>query len=208
MVAARSGGTPLLVHELLDDLVDRGVIVKERDVWRMDPDAAPLARSATDLIRARLDRVEHHDRAVLEALAVVNAPTDPSIVAALLGIDADDVERSLDRLRGHRLAIETEADPSGSPAAIWTVDHPVIAEVVEAALLDAARRRLHRRLLEVDTDAPLGRRRSPRAPRRRPDGSTRHDHAARRRRDRGPGTGHAFGGHRSAARGVGAARAR
>ena len=77
----------------------------------MDTERTPLARSATDLIRARLDRVEHHDRAVLEALAVVNAPTDPSIVAALLGIDADDVERSLERLRGHRLAIETERIP-------------------------------------------------------------------------------------------------
>ncbi len=158
LVAARSGGTPLLVHELLDDLVERGVIVKDRDVWRMDAEAAPQARSATDLIRARLDRVEPHDRAVLEALAVINAPTDPSIVSGLLGIDAGDVERSLERLRANRLAIETEPDPSGSPAAIWTVEHPVIAEVVEGALVDAARRRLHRRLLEVDMNAPVGRR--------------------------------------------------
>ena len=43
------------------------------------------------------------------------------------------------------------ATPSG--------DHIVfIAEVVEAELVDAARRRLHRRLLDVDSEAPLGRR--------------------------------------------------
>ena len=76
LVAARSGGTPLLVHELLDDLVERGVIAQRGEVWELCGDEMPSARSATDLIRS-LDRVEAHDRAVLEALAIVNGPTDP-----------------------------------------------------------------------------------------------------------------------------------
>ena len=112
----------------------------------------------TDLIRSRLDRVEAHDRAVLEALAVVNGPTDPHVVAALLGIELEAVEASLDRLRSIRLAIEVSGDRPLAPVASWTVEHPVIAEVVEAELVDAARRRLHRRLMEVDHEAPLGRR--------------------------------------------------
>ena len=58
---------------------------------------------------------KHHDRAVLEALAVVNAPTDPSIVAALLGIDADDVERSLERLRGQPAGDRDRTGSVGKP---------------------------------------------------------------------------------------------
>jgi DNA-binding CsgD family transcriptional regulator len=158
LVASRSGGTPLLVQELLDDLVERDVIVFDGRVWRLVGEPPPPTRSASDLIRARLDRVEPHDRAVLEALAVVNAPTDPAIVAALLSIEPDEVERALQRLRANRLAVETEGDPSGTAEAVWTVEHPVVAEVVESEMVDAARRRLHRRLLDVDTHAPLGRR--------------------------------------------------
>ncbi len=156
LVAERSGGTPLLVHELLDDLVERGVIGTDAGVWRLHGSPPAVTRSAGDLIRARLDRVEAHDRAVLEALAVINAPTDAALVAAVLALARDDVERSLERLRGNRLAVEGDYEPGR--AAAWTVEHPVIAEVVEAELVDAARRRLHRRVLEVDHEAPIGRR--------------------------------------------------
>jgi predicted ATPase len=109
-IATRSGGTPLLILELLDDLVERGAIVRHGEVWQMRGDEVPLARSARDLIRSRLDRVEADDRAVLEALAIVNGPTDPRVVASLLGRGEDAIEASLDRLRAVRLAIEIEPD--------------------------------------------------------------------------------------------------
>jgi len=157
LVAARSGGTPLLIHELLDDLLERGAVVHDGFVWRLEGDPGAAPRSAAELIRARLDRVEPHDRAVLEALAVVNAPTDPAVVAAVLGLDVVSVEASLARLRADRLAVETDRDPA-APVAAWTVEHPVVAAAVEAELVDGARRRLHRRVLDVDVRAPIGRR--------------------------------------------------
>jgi DNA-binding CsgD family transcriptional regulator len=157
MVATRSGGTPLLIHELLDDLIDQGAIAKVDNVWRVVSEDLPLTGSASDLIRTRLDRVEAHDRAVLEALAVVNGPTDPAIVASLLGADIADVEGSLGRLRANRLAVRADREITTGQAS-WMVEHPVVAEVVESELVDAARRRLHRRLLAVDPNAPLGRR--------------------------------------------------
>ncbi len=42
IVAARSGGTPLLIHELLDDLVERGVIVQHGEVWELCGDDMPV----------------------------------------------------------------------------------------------------------------------------------------------------------------------
>jgi predicted ATPase len=103
-VASRSGGTPLLIHELIDDLVSRAVVGNASGVWRLLRDDVPVARSARDLIRTRLDRVEPHDRAVLESLAIINGPTDPAVVALLVGADAPDVEAALERLRSNRLA--------------------------------------------------------------------------------------------------------
>jgi predicted ATPase len=85
-IRAAAQGNPLFVEEMLQMLLDDGVLVQKEDEWVATVDLThvqvPPAISA--LLAARLDRLSPDERRVLEAASVVGEVFEPEAVRALV----------------------------------------------------------------------------------------------------------------------------
>ncbi len=153
---SRSIGTPLVVHEMIEDLIARNVLRLDGSRWSLtDPDP-PLPRAVADLIRDRIDRVRPDERELLEIMAIADEPTRLETLASVSSLESDAIEKALRRLIGLRLVAQSVS--SGSAEVSWHADHPIISQVVVDGLDELVRQRLHRKLLLSDPRAPLARR--------------------------------------------------
>lgn len=100
-IAAKSGGNPFFVLELVRDLEARSVLQRGQDgsfVIATHPDALTLPASVRDLLLARLEGLAEDDREILEVGAVQGDEIDPDLVARALERKRLDVLQSLARL--------------------------------------------------------------------------------------------------------------
>jgi hypothetical protein len=86
-IRAAAQGNPLFVEEMLQMLLDDGVLVQKEDEWVATVDLAtvkvPPAISA--LLAARLDRLSGDERLVLEAASVIGEVFEPDALRSLVG---------------------------------------------------------------------------------------------------------------------------
>lgn len=135
-----TGGSPLLVLETLQLLIDRGVIAVHERAWQLreafDIAAALGPHSA---IRARVERLEAAERQALAALALAGRPIDVRTLATAIDhTTADAPRRVLDALERHGFIVR---GPDG-----WQPAHDEIADVQLALLTDVECAAMHRRL--------------------------------------------------------------
>src|SRR5262249_55047577 len=99
VVHRRTGGNPLFLVALLQDLGDRGVIVQTKDGWALAQAVPDLQRelpaSIRGLIQRKLDRLDESERRLLMAASVQGAKFDTAVVAQVLGRDVAEVEERL-----------------------------------------------------------------------------------------------------------------
>jgi predicted ATPase len=108
VVHRRTEGNPLFLAELLRYLCDRGAIVAVGGHWALAQVVPDLQRelpeSVRSLIRRKLERLGEADRRLLAAASVQGHEFDAAVVAAVLGLDAAEVEERLAELgRVHAL---------------------------------------------------------------------------------------------------------
>jgi predicted ATPase len=102
VVHRRTGGNPLFLVALLQDLCERAVIVPAEGGWALAQAVPDLQRefpaSIRGLITRKLDRLDESDRRLLMAASVQGAGFDTAVVARVLGWDAAEVEERLEAL--------------------------------------------------------------------------------------------------------------
>jgi predicted ATPase len=108
IVHRRTEGNPLFLVDLLRYLCDRGAIVATGGRWALAQVVPDLQRelpeSVRSLIRRKLERPSEADRRLLAAASVQGNEFDAAVVAAVLDLDAADVEERLAELdRVHAL---------------------------------------------------------------------------------------------------------
>lgn len=128
-------GSPLLVVELVQGMIEAGGLVPDGDGWRVE---SPVERSlATSLARSiddRLGRLEPLPRDLLRTASVIGERFPLSLVQAVHDL-AD--QQVLECFAGaNRLIRPDDAHPDW-----YRFHHPVFAEVVAAGLTHAARSR-------------------------------------------------------------------
>jgi class 3 adenylate cyclase len=85
-IRAAAQGNPLFVEEMLEMLLDDGVLVQKEDEWvaAVDLTTVKVPPAISALLAARLDRLSSEERLVLEAASVVGEVFEPEAVRALV----------------------------------------------------------------------------------------------------------------------------
>ncbi|MGH9037443.1 MAG: AAA family ATPase, partial [Acidimicrobiia bacterium] len=139
-VAARTGGNPFFIEEVVRSLAEDGTLEGAPGAYRL---ARPLSgeigvpASVQAVLAARIDRLPERERAVLQTASVVGRTFSAGILAAVAGLSGADLDAALAALCAAELLQETGGL---SEYRFW---HPLTQEVAYGTLLGAARRRLH-----------------------------------------------------------------
>ncbi len=155
MVAKITGGTPLFMVALLDDLVGRGMLAEREGIWSLtvtiDEIEAHRPDSVKQLIDMQLDRLTVPEQRVLEAASVVGAVFSTALVAAALELPPEDVDDLCDALMRRSQFLRAE------PAEHYAVTHTLVQEVCADRSSPARRQRWHRLVAEaIERDSPSG----------------------------------------------------
>lgn len=127
----RTGGHPLLLHQLLDT----GAIGST-------PDVAQLPSSVGEWVRRRIVQLDAASRSVLHAAVVAGPTCGFDTLSAVAQLDESALMAALQRLCDERLLVERRPDE-------FSFVHALTREVVEAGMLSRDRRALHRRTLDA-----------------------------------------------------------
>ncbi|MCU0261812.1 MAG: AAA family ATPase, partial [Ilumatobacteraceae bacterium] len=132
---ASTEGNPLFVRELVQMLVDDGVLARDGDRWRLtiDADAIEVPPTILSLLASRVERLPDDERQVVELASVIGTEFDRGALTAIAAGDTiAGLGATIDRLRRKDLI-----EPTGQ----WAGDHPVY-RFHHVLIRDAAYRRL------------------------------------------------------------------
>jgi ABC-type oligopeptide transport system substrate-binding subunit/class 3 adenylate cyclase len=145
LLAIRAGGNPFFLEEALHDLIERGALRRvdghfELAVERQELTIPTLVQGA---LQARLDRLDAPAREVISLAAVIGRTFGLPLLERL--VPYDELIPALSELQRLDLVVERRRRPTPE----YSFRHGLVQEVAYASLLDAKRRKLHRRVGEA-----------------------------------------------------------
>jgi DNA-binding SARP family transcriptional activator len=160
-----TGGQPFFLSESLSALVERGVLVRQRDAgrWTVDVGAAPggmVPPGVREAILARLARLGPDALLLLTAAAVLGRPSDFEDLRSVAGMDEDEGLFALEEAIASGLLREIAGDttplPVGEGPESYACAHDKIRDVIYTEAGGARRRVYHRRAFRTleDEGAP------------------------------------------------------
>ncbi|MFL5619182.1 MAG: AAA family ATPase [Gemmatimonadaceae bacterium] len=140
-------GNPFFVEETIKSLVESGELRQRDGRWTgWNVESIALPRTVRDAVLARVDRLGSAARTLLDLAAVLGARVRYAALRAVSG-DADEVIlESLEEVRRARLLVESD-DAAGDVE--YDFSHPLVRDVVYAALSRPRAQRLHAQVAEA-----------------------------------------------------------
>jgi tetratricopeptide (TPR) repeat protein len=147
LVAGITGGTPLFMVSLLDDLVNRGMIAQGVEGFELtvslEDVQAHRPSSVKQLIDIQLDRLAPTEQRVLEAASIVGIEFSSDLAAAALELTVEQVDDICDTLCRRGLFLRAEPD------ARYAFTHALVQEVCVERSSPIRQRRWHRLVAEA-----------------------------------------------------------
>lgn len=142
-IVKRSGGIPYYVEELINWLIDRGVLDHRQDPWRFVPERLngdQLPQTLYHLLSTRMNALNDNQQQLLRAGAIFGEIFWDS------GLDALGVDPQLDDLEGleQRGFIQSNIPSSFIEEQEWTFHHNLMRDVAYESVLKRLRPNLHR----------------------------------------------------------------
>ena len=160
-IVARADGIPLYAVETIRMLLSEGKLTLDGGVYRPSGDLTNLAvpETLTALIASRLDALTADDRALASDAAVLGQSFTPAGLAAVSGLDPDDLATRLRSLLGREI-LTLETDPRSPERGQYAFVQALIREVAYNALAKRDRKSRHlaaaRFFESLDTDEIAG----------------------------------------------------
>jgi DNA-binding winged helix-turn-helix (wHTH) protein/tetratricopeptide (TPR) repeat protein len=147
LVTKITGGTPLFMVSLLDELASRGMLAERDGLWTLttsiDEVEAHRPASIKQLLDMQLDRLPLAAQRVLEAASIVGPEFATHLVAAALELSVEEVDDTCDSLARRSLFIHPE------PEGRYGVNHALVQEVCIERSSPARRQRWNRLVAEA-----------------------------------------------------------
>ena len=147
----RTGGNPLFLMEMVEELIRQGVVVNTDAGWQVSDDLATVSTavpvSLRQLVEYHLIGLEPFERSLLETASVAGVEFSAAVVAAGLEVDDETVETQCEGLvlRGQFLReAGVETWPDGTVTTCYQFIHIVYHDVVYTGVPSGRRVRLHR----------------------------------------------------------------
>lgn len=149
LIASRAQGNPFFIEEMVQALVDRGVLVRDGVDGAVATPAATelpadfvLPPTIQGLLAARIDRLASAERALLQTAAAMGPTFSLGLIQRVAGAE---VRAGLSRLCSAEFIHERAA--LGEPTYVFK--HALTQDVAYGSLLPDDRRRLHQRAAEA-----------------------------------------------------------
>jgi predicted ATPase len=152
----RTDGNPLFMVNVIDYLLDRGLIARDGDEWRLAEKVeregqGGVPENIRQMIERQIDRLGRDEQRMLEAASVAGAEFTVAAVASALGEDVLGVgERCEELARRHQLlrAARFSELPGGMLTARYGFIHALYQNALYERIAPARRARLHQRIGE------------------------------------------------------------
>ena len=153
MIHERTDGNPLFMINVVDYLVDAGLLADSREARAAESaeilrtDRIEVPRSVSQMIERNLERLKPEEQAVLEAASVAGAEFSAAAVAAALERPQNEVEACCARLSRREQFVTRQGSiawPDGTVSACFRFHHAMYQEVLYGLLPPGHRVQLHR----------------------------------------------------------------
>jgi class 3 adenylate cyclase/pimeloyl-ACP methyl ester carboxylesterase len=144
LLIARTEGNPFFLEESVRVLVETGVLVGERGVYRPAQALSTIQVPATvqAVLGARIDRLSAEEKHLLQTAAVIGNELSLPLLQAIAELPEDALHRGLAHLQAAEFLYET----SLFPELTYTFKHALTRDVDYGGLLHERRRLLHGRV--------------------------------------------------------------
>ena len=155
VIAGQSGGNPLFMVAILDDLVERGLITRAPSGWQLqvalERIGVEVPRTLNELIETRIQRLALVERRLLETASVAGTEFGAATTAPAAELDAQRFEDSCEDLSRHGSFIhraEMKLLPDNKPMQLYGFNHGMYRQVLYGRQGAERRARLHRAIGE------------------------------------------------------------
>ena len=143
LILSKTQGNPFFLEELVQTLVEEGVLAGEPGHYRLKRSPGELHIPATvqGVIGARIDRLPSREKDLLQTLAVIGKEFSLGLIRAVAGESEEELSRGLSHLQAAEFIYERPAFPDPE----YTFKHALTQEVAYGSLLRERRGVLHER---------------------------------------------------------------
>ena len=151
MFHQRTGGNPLFLVSLVEDLVIQGAFVQTHDGWRLQEETAAerIPESIRHLVARQRERLAPVEQTLLEAASVAGMEFSAAAVAAALARDTTAVERHCEHLATRQQFLRrlgVEEWPDGTLAARFGFQHALYQQLWHEQVSPTQLQRYHLRI--------------------------------------------------------------
>src|SRR6059036_1623251 len=141
LVQERTGGNPFFIEEIVQSLIETGVVAGARGGYRLVTPAEEVGLPATvqSVLAARIDRLPEREKRVLQTASVIGKNFSEPILRRVAELNGGDLSAALHALTSAEFLYQEALYPEAE----YTFKHPLTQEVAYRSQLAERRVRIH-----------------------------------------------------------------